>query len=112
MLNSSGNVVECSGDNIFIYRNDTLITPPTSTGALDGITREIVMKLAEQEGLRVKELIFSKYEVYTSGECFLSGTAAEIIPVVKVDGREIGNGKPGKITALLINKFKKLTGEN
>ena len=112
MLNSSGNVVECSGDNIFIYRNDTLITPPTSIGALDGITRGIVMKLAEQEGLRVKELIFSRYEVYTSDECFLTGTAAELIPVVKVDGREIRNGKPGKITALLINKFKKFTGEN
>lgn len=111
MLNSSGNVVECSGDNIFMYRNDTLITPPTSIGALDGITRGIVMKLAEQEGLKVKELIFSKYEVYTSDECFLTGTAAELIPVVKVDGREIGNGKPGKITALLINKFKKFTGE-
>ncbi|MCK4401446.1 branched-chain-amino-acid transaminase [bacterium] len=111
MLNSSGNVVECSGDNIFIYRNGTLITPPTSTGALDGITRRIVMKIAEQEGLSVKELIFSKYEVYTSDECFLTGTAAELIPVVKVDGRDIGNGKPGKITRLLINKFKKFTGE-
>ncbi|MDO9464221.1 MAG: branched-chain-amino-acid transaminase [bacterium] len=110
MLNSSGNVVECSGDNIFIYRNDTLITPPTSIGALDGITRGIVIKLAEQESLKVKELIFSRYEVYTSDECFLSGTAAEIIPVIKLDGREIGNGKPGKITALLINKFKKFTG--
>ncbi len=107
MLDSSGNVVECSGDNIFIYRNDTLITPTTSIGALDGITRGIVMKLAEQEGLSVKELIFSKYEVYTSDECFLTGTAAELIPVVKVDGREIGNGKPGKITGLLINKFRK-----
>ena len=111
MLNSSGNVVECSGDNIFIYRNDTLITPPTSIGALDGITRGIVMKLAEQESLKVKELIFSKYEVYTSDECFLTGTAAELIPVVKVDGREIGNGKPGKITALLINRFRKFIGE-
>jgi len=111
MLNSSGNVVECSGDNIFIYRNDTLITPPTSIGALDGVTRGIVIKIAKQEGLKVEELIFSRYEVYTSDECFLSGTAAEIIPVIKVDGREIGNGKPGKITALLINKFKKFTGE-
>jgi len=111
MLNSSGNVVECSGDNIFIYRNGTLITPPTSIGALDGITRGIVIKIAKQEGLKVEELIFSRYEVYTSDECFLSGTAAEIIPVIKVDGREIGNGKPGKITALLINKFKKFTGE-
>ena len=111
MLNSSGNVVECSGDNIFIYRNDTLITPPTSIGALDGVTRGIVIKIAKQEGLKVEELIFSRYEVYTSDECFLSGTAAEIIPVIKLDGREIGNGKPGKITALLINKFKKFTGE-
>ena len=111
MLNTSGNVVECSGDNIFIYRNDTLITPPTFIGALNGVTRGIVMKLAEQEGLKVEELIFSRYEVYTSDECFLSGTAAELIPVVKVDGREIGNGKPGKITKLLINKFKKFIGE-
>ena len=111
MLNSSGNVVECSGDNIFIYRNDTLITPPTFIGALDGVTRTVVKKIAKQEGLKVEELIFSRYEVYTSDECFLSGTAAEIIPVIKVDGREIGNGKPGKITALLINKFKKFTGE-
>jgi len=112
MLNTSGNVVECSGDNIFIYRNDTLITPPTFIGALNGVTRGIVMKLAEQEGLKVEELIFSRHEVYTSDECFLTGTAAEIIPVIKLDGREIGNGKPGKITTRLINKFKKFTGEN
>ena len=112
MLNTSGNVVECSGDNIFIYRNDTLITPPTFIGALNGVTRGIVMKLAEQEGLKVEELIFSRHEVYTSDECFLTGTAAEIIPVIKLDGREIGEGKPGKITTRLINKFKKFTGEN
>ena len=111
MLNSSGNVVECSGDNIFIYRKDTLITPPTFIGALDGVTRAIVKKIAKQEGLKVEELIFSRYEVYTSNECFLTGTAAEIIPVIKLDGREIGNGKPGKITKLLINKFKKFIGE-
>ncbi len=110
MLNALGNVVECSGDNIFIYRNDTLITPPTFIGALDGITRAVVKKIAKQEGLKVEELIFSRHEVYTADECFLTGTAAEIIPVVKVDGREIGNGKPGKITKLLINKFKKFTG--
>ncbi|MCK5594566.1 branched-chain-amino-acid transaminase [bacterium] len=111
MLNTSGNVVECSGDNIFVYRNDILITPPTFIGALDGVTRAIVKKIAEREGLKVEELIFSRHEVYTADECFLTGTAAEIIPVVKVDGREIGNGKPGKITKLLINKFKKVTGE-
>ncbi len=110
MLNTSGNVVECSGDNIFIYRNDTLITPPTFIGALDGVTRAIVKKIAKQEGLKVEELIFSRHEVYTSDECFLTGTAAEIIPIIKLDGREIGNGKPGKITKLLINKFRKLTG--
>ena len=110
MLNTLGNVVECSGDNIFIYRNDTLITPPTFIGALDGVTRTVVKKIARQEGLKVEELIFSRHEVYTADECFLTGTAAEIIPVVKVDGREIGNGKPGKITKLLINKFKKFTG--
>ena len=110
MLNALGNVVECSGDNIFIYRNDALITPPTFIGALDGITRAVVKKIAKQEGLKVEELIFSRHEVYTADECFLTGTAAEIIPVVKVDGSEIGNGKPGKITKLLINKFKKFTG--
>ena len=110
MLNALGNVVECSGDNIFIYRNDTLITPPTFIGALDGVTRTVVKKIAKQEGLKVEELIFSRHEVYTADECFLTGTAAEIIPVVKVDGREIGNGKPGKVTKLLINKFKKFTG--
>ncbi|OGS22638.1 MAG: branched-chain-amino-acid transaminase [Elusimicrobia bacterium RIFOXYA2_FULL_39_19] len=110
MLNKDGYVAECTGDNIFILKHNTLITPPTWAGALQGVTREAVMDLAKTRmKLLVKEEIFTVYDIYTADECFLTGTAAEVIPVAKVDGRTIGDGKPGKITIELIREFKDLT---
>jgi len=109
MLNSDGYVVECTGDNIFIVKNGALYTPPTYIGALEGITRDAVMELARKMGIKVEERIFNRYEVFVADECFLTGTAAEIIPVVKVDGRIIGDGRPGNITKKLTEEFRKLT---
>jgi len=109
MLNSDGYVVECTGDNIFIVKNGALYTPPTYIGALEGITRDAVMELARKMGIKVEERIFNRYEVFIADECFLTGTAAEIIPVVKVDGRIIGDGRPGNITKKLTEEFRKLT---
>ncbi len=109
MLNNDGYVAECTGDNIFVIKDEVLTTPPTYIGALEGVTRNAVMGLAQDMGLTVREGIFTRYEVYTADECFLTGTAAEVISVVKVDGRAIGDGKPGKITQKLTSKFKELT---
>jgi len=109
MLSNDGYVVECTGDNIFIIKDECIVTPPTYIGALEGITRNTTMDLAREMGLTVKEEIFNRYEIYIADECFLTGTAAEIIPVVKVDGRLIGDGKPGKITQELNKRFKELT---
>lgn len=109
MLNSDGYVVECTGDNIFIIKNGTVYTPPTYIGALEGITRDAVMEIANKIGLKAEEKIFNRYEIYVSDECFLTGTAAEIIPVVKVDGRIIGDGHPGRITQKLTEEFHSLT---
>ena len=109
MLSNNGYVVEGSGDNIFIVKGEVVSTPPTYIGALEGITRDTVMSLAQDMGLEVREEIFNMYEVYIADECFLTGTAAEVIPVVEVDKRIIGTGKPGKMTRKLNEKFKKLT---
>ena len=110
MLNSEGYVTECTGDNIFIIRGRELITPPSYVGILNGITRNTVMQLAERKaGLSVKEEVFTQFHIYSADECFLTGTAAEVIPVVRVDDRVIAGGKPGKNTVRLINEFRKLT---
>lgn len=109
MLNSEGFVAECTGDNIFIVRKGQLLTPPLSAGALHGITREVVMELARAEGVSVAEPNLTRYEMYTAQECFLTGTGAEIIPVVKIDGRVIGRGKPGPMTLKLEQKYRALT---
>ena len=108
MLNKDGYVAECAGDNIFIYKNKTLLTPPTSAGILVGITRNVVMKLAAEMEIKVKEELITRYDLYIAEECFLTGTAAEIIPVVKIDGRTIGTGKPGKITSNLLKRYRDL----
>jgi len=105
MLNSQGYVAEASGDNIFIVKGDTLITPPSWCGALEGITRNVVMKLAPEQGYKVKEDVLTRYDLYTADEMFLTGTAAEIISVVNVDRRVIGNGKPGPVTRELGRHF-------
>ncbi len=105
MLSIDGYVAEATGDNIFIVKNKTLITPPLYLGALPGITRQIAKELAEKRGIPTEEKPFTLYEVYTADECFLTGTAAEIVPVVEVDGRKIGKGVPGEITLLLMEDF-------
>ena len=105
LLNGQGFVSEASGDNIFAVRGDTLLTPPCWCGALEGITREVVMKMAPEHGLRVKEDVMTRYDLYTADEVFLTGTAAEIISVVNVDRRPIGDGKPGPATRRLAKAF-------
>jgi len=109
MLDSLGYVAECTGDNIFIVKNNHLYTPPQCMGTLRGITRDSVLEIARKNKIPVHEHVLTRHEVYISDECFLTGTAAEIIPVVKVDGRVIGEGKPGKVTLNLMKKFKELT---
>jgi branched-chain amino acid aminotransferase len=109
MLDSLGYVAECTGDNIFIVKRNHLYTPPQCMGTLRGITRDTVLEIARKENIAVHEHVITRHEVYISDECFLTGTAAEIVPVVKVDGRIIGSGKPGKLTLSLMKKFKELT---
>ncbi len=109
MLSSEDYVAECTGDNIFLVKNGKLITPPLHIGNLAGITREVTIELARRQGLPVAEELFRTKEVYCADECFLTGTAAELIPVVKVDGRSIGDGKPGPITKVLREAFVALT---
>jgi len=109
MLDSLGYVAECTGDNIFIVKRNHLYTPPQCMGTLRGITRDTVLEIARRSKIPVHEHVITRHEVYISDECFLTGTAAEIIPVVKVDGRVIGNGEPGKLTLSLMKKFKALT---
>lgn len=108
MVNEHGYVAEGSGDNIFIVKRGVLYTPPGYVGALEGITRRAIMDLAEQLNYPVKEEPFTRHDVYVADEVFLTGTAAEVIAVVEVDGRRIGNGKPGPITRSLLEEFRKL----
>jgi len=112
MLDSLGFVAECTGDNIFIVKNGNLYTPPQCMGTLRGITRDAVIDLARKARIPVHEHVITRHEVYISDECFLTGTAAEIIPVVKIDGRRIGSGKPGALTQNLTKKFHECTGRS
>jgi branched-chain amino acid aminotransferase len=109
MLNAEGFVAECTGDNLFIVKNRALFTPPLSAGALYGITRQTVIDLAEEAGLKVSEPNLTRYDLFNADECFLTGTGAELIPVVKIDGRVIGTGKPGPITRRLEEDYHALT---
>ena len=108
MLNQEGFVAECTGDNIFIVADGALLTPPTSAGILKGITRQVVFDLAAEMAVSALEQNIARYDIYSADECFLTGTAGEIIPVVKVDGRTIGGGKPGPITKQLLKAFRAL----
>ena len=112
MLDSLGYVAECTGDNIFVVKNGHLYTPPQCMGTLRGITRDSILEIARKNKISAHEHVITRHEVYISDECFLTGTAAEVIPVVKVDGRVIGQGKPGKLTLNLMKKFKELTAKN
>jgi branched-chain amino acid aminotransferase len=109
MLNAQGFVSECTGDNLFIVKDGKLFTPPLSAGALYGITRQVVIELAEQIGLSVSEPDLTRYDLFNADECFLTGTGAEIVPVVKIDGRVIGTGKPGVLTRRLVADYHSLT---
>jgi branched-chain amino acid aminotransferase len=109
MLNEQGFVSECTGDNIFIIKNGVITTPPISSGALAGVTRSVVFDLAAEFGIPIHEPMMTRYDIFTADECFLTGTAAEIIPAVKLDTRLIGDGKPGPITRRLITRFRELT---
>lgn len=111
MLNHKGEVAECTGDNIFLVRGGTLYTPPLEAGILAGVTRNAVIELARGAGINVQETPLTKHDVYIADECFLTGTAAEVVPVVKVDSRTIGTGKPGPMTRDLEKRFKRLTVE-
>ncbi len=107
MLDSQGFVAECTGDNIFIVKKGELSTP--SQGRLQGITRDTVLAFAHQLKFKVEERLLTRHEVFVADECFLTGTAAEIIPVVKVDGRVIGSGKPGEVTRKMMRLFRMIT---
>jgi branched-chain amino acid aminotransferase len=109
MLNPGGFVAECTGDNIFIVKGGRLFTPPISAGALNGITRGVVLELAREDGIQVSEPDLTRYDLFNADECFLTGTGAEIIAAVKIDGRVIGNGKPGPVTERLVGQYRALT---
>jgi branched-chain amino acid aminotransferase len=108
MLNHKGEVAECTGDNIFVVRAGRLLTPPPDAGILEGITRNAVMELAHPAGIDCREATLTRHDLYTADECFLTGTAAEVIPVVDIDGRTIGAGVPGPITGRLTRDFHAL----
>jgi len=111
MLNDAGNVAECTADNVFVVKRGQIITPPVTSGALRGITRSVAFEIATELGFKTLKAEITRHDVYTADECFLTGTAAEIIPVVKADGRLIGNGKPGPITTRIIARFREITRE-
>ena len=108
ILNSDGYVAECTGDNIFIIDEDTLYTPPKYAGILKGTKRELVLEIAADMELEVKEELFTRHDLFNADECFLSGTAAEVIPVVEVDSRKVGDGEVGDKTTALIAKFREI----
>ncbi len=107
MLNDQGYVAECTGDNIFIVHKGALITPAASQGALKGITRSSIIDIAKELGIPLQEADLTRYEIWNADECFLTGTAAEVIPVVKLDGREIGAAKPGPVTHRVLEAFRR-----
>jgi len=105
MYNHQGNVAEATGDNVFVVKGGVVYTPPVSAGSLAGITRRVVIRLARKEGLEVVERELTRFDLYASEEFFLTGTAAEVIGIVEIDGRRIGEGRPGPITKLLRKRF-------
>ncbi len=109
MLNEQGYVAECTGDNIFVLKKGTLFTPPVSAGALKGVTRKVVFELAEALNIPLVEQEMTRYDVYTADECFLTGTAAEVIPLVELDRRAINGGVPGEVTKRFVQAFQELT---
>jgi branched-chain amino acid aminotransferase len=109
MLNEQGYVAECTGDNVFVVRDGRIVTPPIAAGALAGVTRAVVFELARDLGIDIREENITRYDIYTADECFLTGTAAEIIPAVELDSRPVHDGKPGPVTRRLTEMFRELT---
>ncbi len=109
MLNAKGEVAECTGDNIFIVKDGVIKTPPPEAGILLGVTRGVVLDLAREAEMDARETPLTRFDLYSADECFLTGTAAEVIPVIDIDGRPIGDGKPGPITLDLLERFRRLT---
>lgn len=106
MLNHKGEVAECTGDNVFVVKNGHIRTTSPDSGILEGVTRGVVMELAKQAGIPCNQAVLTRYDIYSADELFLTGTAAELMPVVKIDGRPIGNGKPGPIFRQLLERFR------
>lgn len=111
MLNDAGNIAECTADNVFIVKRGQIMTPPITAGALRGITRSVVFDIAAELGIKISEPDLTRHDLYIADEAFLTGTAAEVVPMVKVDGRTIGTGEPGGITTRMIARFRELTRE-
>jgi branched-chain amino acid aminotransferase len=111
MLNHKGEICECTGDNVFLVKRGTLKTPSLDSGILEGVTRNSIIEIARGLDIPVQETVLTRHDIYTADECFLTGTAAEVIPVVKCDGRVIGNAKPGPITRQLREGFHQLARE-
>jgi len=109
MLNHQGFVAECTGDNLFIVRDGVLFTPPIAAGILEGITRDEIIAIAEDFGIKVREENLTRHDLYVADECFLTGTAAEVVPVVRIDKRTIGDGHPGPVTRRLLEEFHRRT---
>ncbi|MDC7224370.1 MAG: branched-chain-amino-acid transaminase [Spirochaetales bacterium] len=107
MLNKEGYVCECTGDNIFVVKKGVLLTPPSYLGMLEGITRNTMIELAREGGIPFEERVMTRFDLYTADECFLTGSGAEVIPVVTVDGRSVGSGRPGEISRKMTELFKK-----
>jgi branched-chain amino acid aminotransferase len=110
MLNHRGEVAECTADNIFMVRDRVLSTPASHCGILQGITRQTVLELAGEEGIAARETVLTRFDLYTADECFMTGSGAEIVPVVRIDGRTIGSGSPGEVTGQLCRAFRRLVG--
>lgn len=108
MLNEQGYVAECTGDNVFIVRRGMIVTPPVSAGSLEGITRAVVFRIAGDLGIPIVEANLTRYDIYVAEECFLTGTAAEVIAAVELDRRKIGDGKPGPVTTRCIQRFHEI----
>jgi branched-chain amino acid aminotransferase len=108
MLNEEGYVAECTGDNLFIVKRGLILTPPLWTGSLRGITRQVVLDICAGQQLEVQEVPLTRYDIYTADECFLTGTAAEVIAAIELDTRPIGDGKPGPVTRQIIERFREL----
>lgn len=112
MLNAQGYVAECTGDNVFMVKDGKLLTPPSYLGALKGITRQAIIEIALKKKMPFQEHVLTRHDLFNADEVFLTGTAAEVIPVVKIDGRKIGTGKPGKATQMLLKTFHSVTSKD